>query len=200
MTEFSAGISAEGGPAGITAGPDGNLWFTEAGRNRIGRITPAGVVTEFSAGISAKSVPGGITAGPDGNLWFTEFGGDRIGRITPVGIISELPPTAALLATRLRGTGAVVVRLRCPSGALSACRGGLLLTLRRPPKDPLGKTVGLRQFRVAPGRRAEVRVPLLPAGRRQLSARRKLPLSVWLFPSARSAAGLIQYDVVLKLS
>ena len=33
----------------ITAGPDGNLWFTEYLGERIGRITPLGVVTEFSA-------------------------------------------------------------------------------------------------------------------------------------------------------
>ena len=33
-------------PSGITAGPDGNLWFTEAAAT-IGRITPAGTVTEF---------------------------------------------------------------------------------------------------------------------------------------------------------
>ncbi len=53
VTEFSAGISAGANPHGITAGPDGNLWFTEETGNRIGRITPLGVVTEFSAGISA---------------------------------------------------------------------------------------------------------------------------------------------------
>ena len=53
VTEFSAGISAKAEPFSITAGPDGNLWFTEWGANRIGRITPSGVVTEFSAGISA---------------------------------------------------------------------------------------------------------------------------------------------------
>ena len=49
VTEFSAGADA----FAITAGPDGNLWFTETGANGIGRITPAGVVTEFSPGISA---------------------------------------------------------------------------------------------------------------------------------------------------
>ena len=42
-------------PFEITAGPDGNLWFTENVGNRIGRITPAGVVTEFSAGISPNA-------------------------------------------------------------------------------------------------------------------------------------------------
>ena len=57
VTEFSAGISRGQRPAGITAGPDGNLWFTEFDGNRIGRITPAGVVTEFARGLSATSSP-----------------------------------------------------------------------------------------------------------------------------------------------
>src|ERR1035438_2809509 len=35
-----------GGPAGITVGPDGALWFTEP--DAIGRITTVGEVTEFS--------------------------------------------------------------------------------------------------------------------------------------------------------
>ena len=34
-------------PGGITAGPDGNLWFCANGSNRIVRLTPAGVFTEF---------------------------------------------------------------------------------------------------------------------------------------------------------
>jgi streptogramin lyase len=85
ITLFSAGISALSGPWDITAGPDGNLWFTE-GNGRIGRITPAGVVTEFSAGISPNSSPAAITAGPDGNVWFTEAnqGGFRVpGTVSP---------------------------------------------------------------------------------------------------------------------
>src|SRR5450432_2668287 len=90
VTEFGFGtsISASAGPTGITAGPDGNVWFTENNGNRIGRITPAGVVTEFSAGISPFAGPTGITVGPDGNLWFTESA-DRIGRITTSGVVTE---------------------------------------------------------------------------------------------------------------
>src|SRR5689334_18027969 len=76
-------------PDEIAAGPDGNLWFTESDVNRIGKITPAGVITEYSAGISPSSGPFGITAGPDGNLWFTEINGRRIGKITPAGVVSE---------------------------------------------------------------------------------------------------------------
>jgi virginiamycin B lyase len=89
VTEFSAGITAGASPTGITAGPDGNLWFAEYSGNQIGRITPFGVVTEFSAGISVGAGPRGITTGPDGNLWFTEVDGNRIGRITPLGVVTE---------------------------------------------------------------------------------------------------------------
>ena len=89
ITEFSSGLRANAGLAGIAAGPDGNLWFTESLANRIGRITPAGTITEFAAGISPGSAPHGIALGGDGNLWFTETAGNRIGRITPAGAVSE---------------------------------------------------------------------------------------------------------------
>ena len=67
----------------LTAGPDGNVWFTEDQVNKIGRITPAGKITEFTIFGDAY----GITAGPDGNVWFTEV--DNIGKITPTGQITE---------------------------------------------------------------------------------------------------------------
>src|SRR4029434_7383036 len=89
VTEFSTGITAGAAPFGITAGPDGNLWFTEQQLDRIGRITTLGVVTECSAAIAGGSSLVRITAGPDGNLWFTESSGDRIGRITPAGVVTE---------------------------------------------------------------------------------------------------------------
>jgi streptogramin lyase len=63
--------TANSAPSGITAGPAGNLWFTEFYGNRIGRITPPGAITEFSVP-TAGSRPLSITAGPDGNVWFTE--------------------------------------------------------------------------------------------------------------------------------
>jgi len=68
-------------PGVITAGPDGNLWFTEVDGNKIGRITPGGRISEFPLP-TPGSQPGAITAGPDGNLWFTEVDGNKIGRIT----------------------------------------------------------------------------------------------------------------------
>ncbi len=92
ITEFSIPTAAARAH-GITAGPDGNLWFTEALRNKIGRVTPTGTFKRFSIPSNASS-PLGITAGPDGNLWFTESDGE-IGRITPKGAVTEYSvPTA----------------------------------------------------------------------------------------------------------
>jgi len=75
-------------PNGITQGPDGNVWFTEGGGNKIGQVLPNGDITEFATP-SPGSGPAYITTGPDGNLWFTESNQNKIGRITPAGIISE---------------------------------------------------------------------------------------------------------------
>lgn len=75
-------------PYTIAPGPDGNVWFTETMGNRIGRITPSGVITEFTVPTSG-STPYGIATGPDGNLWFTERLGNKIGVLTPSGVFTE---------------------------------------------------------------------------------------------------------------
>jgi virginiamycin B lyase len=102
----------------ITSGPDGNLWFTETSWNgpnisgKIGRITPAGVVTMFALPNSQGYSQGGggylygigfgpisIIKGSDGNLWFTGlFSKGMIGRITSAGVVAEffLPNTTSL--------------------------------------------------------------------------------------------------------
>src|SRR6185312_1287641 len=46
ITEYSIPTKASF-PEGITAGPDGNLWFTEFKGHKIGRMTPGGTFTEF---------------------------------------------------------------------------------------------------------------------------------------------------------
>jgi streptogramin lyase len=88
ITEFA--IPAPATPWGITAGPDGNLWFTDTDLiGKIGRITPAGEITEFT--LPANPFPAHplyIAAGPDGNLWFTSSF-ETIGRITTSGIVTE---------------------------------------------------------------------------------------------------------------
>jgi virginiamycin B lyase len=54
-------------PDGITAGPDGNLWFTEFDANQVATVTPQGVFTEYPIP-STDSEPGFIAVGPDRNL------------------------------------------------------------------------------------------------------------------------------------
>jgi hypothetical protein len=104
VTEYALPAS-NWSPIGIAKGPDGNLWFTEvqistlapfnASGGKIGRITPAGVITEFPIP-TADSRPTGITSGADGNLWFSETQADQIASITPAGVVSEIRiPTAA---------------------------------------------------------------------------------------------------------
>jgi streptogramin lyase len=75
----------------ITAGPDGNLWFTMQGTHgmtwgKIGKITSAGVITEYS--LSNECEPLGIIPGPEkeNTLWFAES--SRSGKKGAIGQIS----------------------------------------------------------------------------------------------------------------
>jgi|GEM_PF-485790 len=92
ITEFPIPTPRSSSQA-ITAGPDGNFWFTESAGNKIGRISTNGSITEFSIP-TPGSGPAGIAAGPDGNLWFTEYDGNKIGRISTGGSITEFPLTS----------------------------------------------------------------------------------------------------------
>jgi streptogramin lyase len=81
-------ITAGSAPESIALGHDHNLWFTESGTSKIGKIEPAtGAKTEYA--LPARSEPREITAGPDGNLWFTEYGTGKVGKITTAGVITE---------------------------------------------------------------------------------------------------------------
>jgi RHS repeat-associated protein len=90
---FSVGALSESSlpsgshPVATVTGPDGNLWFTDYGTSKIGKVTMAGVITEYA--LPAGSDPYGITSGPEGNVWFAEEGTSKIGDITPLGAITE---------------------------------------------------------------------------------------------------------------
>jgi streptogramin lyase len=128
-----------GGPVGITAGPDGNLWFGEWCGYMIGRITTDGSVTSFPTS-GACTLFG--TAGADGNMWFTVplYGdppGGYIARITPTGEITEFPvPTQNQFS---------------PSGITSGPGGNIWYT------DPYGNLIG--KFTPATGAFTEYPTP-----------------------------------------
>jgi virginiamycin B lyase len=101
-------------PLALAAGPDGALWYTALGpqkvinelNGKIGRITMTGEVTEFPLPKDGI-VPRFLVSGADGALWFTfdtvendrgaPGSGVGIGRITTTGAVTlfPLPSTAA---------------------------------------------------------------------------------------------------------
>jgi len=91
ITEYAV----SGNPTGITAGPDGALWYGELGTSDVGRITTAGIISNYqtptTTGAFGYSGPLGITTGPDGALWFTEHytNPGNIGRVTTSGVMTE---------------------------------------------------------------------------------------------------------------
>jgi streptogramin lyase len=133
ITEFPDSALAD--PQAITAGPDGNLWFTDTFNNKIGRITPAGAITEFPGDTTTLNVPQGITAGPDGNLWFADTNNNKIGRITPAGAITEFPGNTTTLTGpveiaagpdgNLWFTDGNKIGRITPAGAITEFSGGL---------------------------------------------------------------------------
>src|SRR2546430_4913098 len=81
VTEFA--LPATSSPGAITTGPDGNLWFGDAGA--LGRIGTTGDLTEFA--VPGGGTPGWVSGGPDGRLWFTN--GIHVGAMTTSGAATE---------------------------------------------------------------------------------------------------------------
>jgi virginiamycin B lyase len=66
------------------AGPDGNIWFTEWGTGKIGRIGTGGGFEEYEIG-NPNAGPAGITVGADRNLYFSMEGPSAIGKMSTSG-------------------------------------------------------------------------------------------------------------------
>lgn len=84
----------------ITAGPDGNVWFTEHQANGvagIGRITPSGRIAQFVVpttpkGAAVPEISTAIAPGPDDNLWFNLATDDFLGGPTPGPFLGRITP------------------------------------------------------------------------------------------------------------
>ena len=74
-----------------SAGLAGALYFTDFGRDQIGRITTSGQITQFNLPVGRG--PNQIVAAPDGNLYFTESASSRIGRL-PSNALAAGRPTS----------------------------------------------------------------------------------------------------------
>jgi streptogramin lyase len=100
------------GVESIAAGHEGNVWFacvisTNYGygsREKVGRVTPAGVVTEFGGPFPKNLVPGQIVTAANGDLWFplSSLYSLRPGkRLRPV--LAQVTPSGAVTVHRPPG-------------------------------------------------------------------------------------------------
>jgi streptogramin lyase len=85
ITEYPV-PTGNAGINGITSGPDGDVWFMEAGARKLGALTPAGAFSEYP--IASQFLPRGLAAGPDGNLWSTVLNTASLLKITTSGTIA----------------------------------------------------------------------------------------------------------------
>jgi virginiamycin B lyase len=79
----------------LTLGSDGNLWFTDSARNKIGQMTASGKIKEYSVPTPNAGVLG-IFQGPNEALWFVEQSANKLASVTPSGSFHEYDiPTAS---------------------------------------------------------------------------------------------------------
>jgi streptogramin lyase len=85
----------------IAVGPDDDLWFTEAGSQKIGVMNISGeMVDTFPTSGTLAGPPYAIVEGPSGTMWFTESGSaDRIGEIIPAGTTIDVGGTRITYAS-----------------------------------------------------------------------------------------------------
>jgi streptogramin lyase len=74
--------------------PDGSLWYTGQGANKLGRLDPkTGEFKEYRLKTPASG-PHGLVADKDGNIWFTAISGGYVGELDPkTGAIAEYRPS-----------------------------------------------------------------------------------------------------------
>src|SRR5205823_7225223 len=75
-------------PAGITTGPDGNLWFTGFYQGVVGRLTPHGKATLFH--VNDQCSPEGIAASAKA-LWLTCYYTNDLYRVSTSGTVRAFP-------------------------------------------------------------------------------------------------------------
>jgi streptogramin lyase len=87
-------LAANSGPYFLTAGPDGNLWFTEHDAGRVGVVSTSGqLLTQYPLP-SSYSTPYDIVSGSDRALWFSDPINNQIDRISTDGQMSEFDVSA----------------------------------------------------------------------------------------------------------
>jgi virginiamycin B lyase len=86
--------TAKSRPHDPALAPDGSLWYTGQGANKLGRLDPkTGEFKEYPLK-TPRSGPHGLVADKDGNIWFTAISAGYIGKLDPkTGEITEYRPS-----------------------------------------------------------------------------------------------------------
>lgn len=90
--------TSDAGLGEIVTAPNGDMWFVEEKANKVGRITPAGVITEFALPATTSGDAGGaydLTVAPDGTIWVVFDYGRKIVQLdlaTGTGTVYPLGP------------------------------------------------------------------------------------------------------------
>jgi len=86
--------TAKSRPHDPALAPDGSLWYTGQGANKLGRFDPqTGEFKEYPLK-TPNSGPHGLVADKDGNIWFTAISGGYVGKLNPhSGEITEYRPS-----------------------------------------------------------------------------------------------------------
>ncbi|MBM7515879.1 Vgb family protein [Nocardioides nitrophenolicus] len=125
-----AGQSGDPVPHSLELGPDGALWWAEAGA--IGRITPGGEISRASI---APWNATDIEFGGDGRLWFIDRAANRVGAIT---VDAHLfPPRQVARVVKLRAVAGGRAKGRVV--AEPACRAGAVVAYAKPRKGKARK-------------------------------------------------------------
>ncbi len=80
----SFALTANATPWGVTAGPDGKVWFTDSTSNQVQSINPG--ASTPNPPITVDSSPEGIVSAA-GKIWFTESGNTQSGAPSAIGWI-----------------------------------------------------------------------------------------------------------------
>jgi virginiamycin B lyase len=126
--------------ANIATGPDGSLWFTEKGANKVGRITTAGQITEYpipnnASGLSDTGPTNIVESG--GAMWFLTDIGQSVYRITSGGTYTQVYNQQTYNASNLAPSSSGGVWLMMTNGDGFAQDGDALALV-----DPDGKATG----------------------------------------------------------